>query len=219
MNVSEILRNKRVQHALVASASATLGAVGGYFIGLRKARIHVHITREKSIFDKDHPITKAYEESKTIETMTTTVEEFEIIGDGETQATVTVVLSDDGGWDMEAELATRGDGTQPYIIHQDEYINDEMGFHQSTVTYYAGDNIMADTDDTVIYNHDATMGPLRFGHGTRDETVVYIRNEGIMQEWEVMFNPGHYAQEVMGLQMEQAAEDELRHSVLKFRRD
>jgi hypothetical protein len=125
----------------------------------------------------------------------------------------------DEGWDYEAELATR-DPKIPYIIHQEEFVNDEMGYRQETLTYYRGDDIMADSHDTPIYGYGDLMGELRFGHGSRDKNVVYIRNEGIHMEWEVLLHSGHFATEVLGIEAEKEIEqNELRHSVHKFRRD
>lgn len=132
----------------------------------------------------------------------------------------TLVISnhDDGDWDYEAELSTR-DPRAPYVIHQEEFINDEMGYHQETLSYYAGDDIMADTDDTPIYNYSGLMGELKFGHGSRDPNVVYIRNDAIHMEWEVLLNPGAFSEEVLGLALEKDNENDLRHSVQKFRRE
>jgi hypothetical protein len=125
----------------------------------------------------------------------------------------------DEGWNYETELATR-DPKIPYVIHQEEFINDEMGYHQETLTYYSGDDIMADSHDTPIYGYGDLMGELKFGHGSRDKNVVYIRNEGIHMEWEVLRHSGHFSIEVLGLEAEKEIEqNELRHSVQKFRRD
>lgn len=123
-------------------------------------------------------------------------------------------------WDFDAEVAGR-DPSKPYIIHEEEYIRDEMGFRQETVTYYEGDDIMADPLDTAIHNYKGIMGELRFGHGSNDPNIVYIRNENLNVEWEVLRHSGSFATEVMGLEYERAVEDEIRHSnvVRKFRPD
>lgn len=133
-------------------------------------------------------------------------------------AMVNVFAHDDAGWDYEEELSTRAKG-DPYVIHIEEYIADEMDFRQETLTFYAGDDIMVDSDDTPIYNYAGLMGELKFGHGSRDQNVVYIRNEVLHMEWEILLNPGMFAQEILGLEMEEADENELKHSVQKFRRE
>lgn len=131
---------------------------------------------------------------------------------------INVFAHDDANWDYEHELSTRANG-EPYIIHEEEYISDEMDFRQETLTFYAGDDIMVDSDDTPIYNYTGLMGELKFGHGSRDPNVVYIRNEVLHMEWEILLNPGLFAQEILGLEMERADENELNHSVQKFRRE
>lgn len=121
--------------------------------------------------------------------------------------------SDDAGWDYETELALRDPAT-PYTIHVDEYTNDEMNYHQSTVVFYAGDSVMADDADNNMYGWEQMMGELNFGHGSKDQNAVYIRNERLMLEWEVLRHTGSYETEVGGLEIEEAyeAQDELRHS-------
>jgi hypothetical protein len=131
---------------------------------------------------------------------------------------INVYKLEDDDWDQEAELSTRTK-EEPYVIHQEEYLSEEMGIRQETVTYYVGDDIMADTHDTPIYNWQNLMGELKFGHGTRDPNVVYIRNEDFGMEWEILRNEGCFSIEVLGLELEKEAEDELRHSVQKFRRE
>lgn len=124
-------------------------------------------------------------------------------------------------WDYEVELSQRT-GVDPYVIHADEFISGEMGYAQSTITYYAGDDIMADELDTPIYNHHGIMGELKFGHGSKDPNVVYIRNETMNHEWEILRSEGQFAIEVQGYQIEHGYEEqELKHtnSVPKFRRE
>ena len=77
----------------------------------------------------------------------------------------------DPEWDYEEEVKNRKP-SEPYIIHRDEFFSDEMDFLQSTFTYYAGDNILIDEDDTPIYNHEIVTGPLNFGHGSGDSNVI-----------------------------------------------
>lgn len=132
---------------------------------------------------------------------------------------VNIFTNNSDDWDYEAQLATRNPAV-PYIIHAEEYINDEMGFSQETVTYYAGDDIVAsDQTETPIYNHHQVMGELTFGFGSMDPSIVYIRNERIKKEWEVLLHEGHFATEVLGLRMEEEDERSLRHSVPRMRRD
>lgn len=125
----------------------------------------------------------------------------------------------DGEWDFEFELNNRNP-TEPYVIHQDEFMADEMDFRQSTITYYEGDDIMADENDTPIYNYSDVVGALKFGHGSKDPNVVYIRNETMRMEWEILKHRGKFSLEVAGIEADIELErDTLKHSnsVHKFR--
>lgn len=104
-------------------------------------------------------------------------------------------------WDYDKEVKKRSPDT-PYIIHKDEFYSEESGLTQVTLTYYAGDNIMCDEDDSPIYNHEQVTGPLLFGHGSGDPNVVHIRNEKRKAEYEVLYDPGLYSVDVLGLQIE-----------------
>lgn len=120
-------------------------------------------------------------------------------------------------WNHDEEVASRST-EEPYVLHEDEFIENESGYNQTTVTYYAGDDIMADQEDTPIYNYSGLMGELKFGHGTTDVNVVYIRNDMHKKEWEVLLHPGKFAIEVLGHQYDDE-EVSLQHSVHKFREE
>lgn len=129
---------------------------------------------------------------------------------------INVFKNSDDQWDYEAELSVRTKD-QPYVIHRDEFIQDEMGYDQSTITYYSGDDIMADQSDVPIYNYSAMIGHLKFGHGSGDPDIVYVRNEKLEMEWEILRHLGKYEIEVLGHDIENKYSDNLSHSVLKFR--
>lgn len=129
---------------------------------------------------------------------------------------VNVFKNDNADWDYEVELSNRKPGV-PYILHQDEFIQDEMGYRQDTCTYYQGDDIMTDPHDAPIYNYKSIMGELKFGHGSNDPNVVYVRNESMEMEWEILLHTGFYSYEVLGYEFEREAQEEIRHSVQKFR--
>lgn len=125
-------------------------------------------------------------------------------------------------WDYAKELENRNPDL-PYVIHKDEFYSEESGYTQSTLTYYAGDDILVDEDDTPIYNHDQVIGsPIKFGHGSGDPNVVHIRNDRRRAEYEVIFDPSLYSKEVLGIEIENNTRvQDLRHSrmPLKFREE
>ena len=124
-------------------------------------------------------------------------------------------------WDYKTEIESR-DKRKPYIIHVDEYVADEMGWgSQSTITWYEADQVLCDSHDTPIYNHNEVVGELRFGHGSNDANVVYIRNEELQHEFEVLRDEGSYEEIVLGETMEREVQkQELKHShQMRFRDD
>lgn len=105
------------------------------------------------------------------------------------------------GWDFEEELATRSE-EQPYIIHQDEYQGNEKGYRQTVLTWYAGDNVLADEEEEPIPNADDVVDlnhMSRFGHGTDDINVLFVRNDRLRAEYEICRVSTSYEEEVQGL--------------------
>jgi len=122
----------------------------------------------------------------------------------------TTAVADD--WDYEAEKAQRT-STEPYIIHADEFAADEMDFVQLTCTYYEKDDVLAtDHDNEPFNNYPRVVGELRFGHGSNDPNVVYIRNETSKTEYEIMLDKGSWEEETQGIfEEQQQTRAELKH--------
>lgn len=98
--------------------------------------------------------------------------------------------------------------TAPYVIHRDEFFNEETDFHQSTLTWYDGDKILADEDEKPVYNFHDVIGEMLFGHGSGDPNVFYVRNERLHAEYEILFDERRFEVEVLGLQLETEVEEE-----------
>lgn len=121
-------------------------------------------------------------------------------------------------WNYEEELKARS-SEEPYVIHRDEFYGDEMEFTQSTLTYYSGDDIMVDEDDSPVYNYAIVVGELKFGHGSEDPNVFHVRNEKRRGEYEILYDPGLYSKEVLGLDIEDNQRVKgLKHSSSSVRR-
>lgn len=118
-------------------------------------------------------------------------------------------------WDYEGEYISRST-KEIYIIHRDEYVRDEMGYHQSTIEFYTQDGVMTDALQHPIYNYTDFVGHEaldQFGHGSGDANVVYVRNEREKAEFEVLQNESSYELEVLGMSVEgEYSEDDLKHS-------
>jgi hypothetical protein len=107
-------------------------------------------------------------------------------------------------WNFPKELSQRT-ADRPYIIHQDEFAQNETEFSQVTYTYYAEDDVLVDEDDEIIVDKDETVGQgtlHRFGHGTDDYNIVHVCNPVLELEIEICRTPGSYEVEVLGLEPE-----------------
>lgn len=120
------------------------------------------------------------------------------------------------GWNYADEVATRSPD-RPYVIHRDEFWNEEKGYDQSTLNYYAGDDIMTDSDDTPIYNYQNTVGELLFGLGSGDKNVFFVRNEKLKSEYEIIRDMDSFSSVVLGMDLD--GRSDLKHSTRKFRLD
>jgi hypothetical protein len=109
-------------------------------------------------------------------------------------------------WNYNKEIAQR-DRNHPYIIHENEFQETFPEYQQLQWTYYAGDNILSDERDEVVVRPELVVGEenlKRFGHGSSDENMVYIRNDRLEIEWEITRSWKSHAEEVLGLDPDEA---------------
>lgn len=117
-------------------------------------------------------------------------------------------------FDLEAEMPNRSEEA-PFIITQDEFLEAEPGYEQVTLTYYEGDDTLADEGDQAIPLIDETVGKgtlHRFGHGSGDARTVFVRNDKLSTDFEVVKSDGKYAHEVLGLEHSDEYGNRDRHS-------
>jgi hypothetical protein len=106
-------------------------------------------------------------------------------------------------WDWHEERRGRSPDN-PYVIHVDEKYDDaSQGYDIITVTYYEGDDVLCNDRDEVIGHADRAelIGEgnlLRFGHGSGDPVIVYVRNDKVEIIYEVIRSPHKFAEEVHG---------------------
>lgn len=125
-------------------------------------------------------------------------------------------------WDHEAEVARR-DTAAPYVLHEEEWSDSLPGYTRVTLTYYEGDSTLADEKDEAIPDIDGTVGLAslqRFGEGTEDSRTVFVRNERLTIDFEILLHDGKYAHEVLGFQHGErlVMRDQRRH-LTRFRGD
>jgi hypothetical protein len=113
-------------------------------------------------------------------------------------------------WDWHKERSQRSP-MRPYVIHIDER-DENDAYDAVTWTYYEQDDVVCDERDEVISpeRREQVIGEAnleKFGHGSGDATTVYIRNDQLEMDVEVIQSPNSYAEEVHGFEP-----PELKHS-------
>lgn len=108
-------------------------------------------------------------------------------------------------WDYAKELANRT-AEEPYVVHKDEYGSSETGYEQKTFTYYDEDGVLVDDTERPLPHADLVVGldNLKWGHGSDDENVVFVRNEHMEMEMEIIRSLSSYEREVLGLDNDQS---------------
>lgn len=118
------------------------------------------------------------------------------------------VSNDD--FDFEAEILNRT-GERPYVITHDEFYENEKDYEQIHLAYFQGDDTLVDERDQPVPDEDASVGNdnlTKFGYGSKDENIVFVRNEVLEADFEITRSMGKYAEEVLGLDTESG----LKHS-------
>lgn len=123
------------------------------------------------------------------------------VEEGETETVVEVVEEDE---DDEEEVVVRNPN-EPYIISIKEFMQDRDEYDKVTVSYFEDDDVLCDEREEVIPNVEATVGSdalTKFGELSEDSKIVYVRNERIKTDFEVLRDPGSYSEIVLGFKEE-----------------
>lgn len=123
---------------------------------------------------------------------------------------VVSIFDNDADADEEVDMESRSKD-RPYILTREEYMLSEPDYTQTTVTYFEADEVLADERDAPIENAEKKIGleNLRFGSGSGDPNLVYIRNDALEIDFEVIRSRGAFTHEVLGF------ETEIKHSAHK----
>jgi hypothetical protein len=133
-------------------------------------------------------------------------------------------VEDEAEWDYEQELRIRAENPdKPYILHHDEYFENETEYEQGTLTYYQGDDTLVDEKDMPVPDESNVVGDdalTAFGHGSKDKNTIYVRNESLEMDFEIIRAEGKFSVEVLGFddtEGESLQHAHTRHPNRKFR--
>lgn len=91
---------------------------------------------------------------------------------------------------------------RPYLITEEDFMQNEHDFSQTTFTYYAGDRILANTRDEVMDQVNQIVGHAnleKIQDLPEGKNTIYVRNEKYDSDYEIVVSMGKYSIEVAGL--------------------
>lgn len=101
----------------------------------------------------------------------------------------------------------------PYLISADEFMQNEVEYDQISLSYFEGDKTLADEREEIIPDIEMTVGAdnlLEYGRtGDADKHVVYVRNELLKTDFEIVQEEGSYSVMILG---EQLLEESMSHA-------
>lgn len=82
---------------------------------------------------------------------------------------------------------------RPIIISPDEF-GEAFGYETVSLSYYAGDNVLTDELDEIIYDVEGTVGSDFASHfGEYEDDSVHVRNDKLKIDYEILLDPSSYA--------------------------
>jgi len=106
----------------------------------------------------------------------------------------TVNIFTDPTFDLAEEMKYRTK-EKPYIITHDEYFEADKEYDTIQLTYFEQDDTVVGENDQPVDDVDSQIGEdhlVRFGHGSKDRNVVYVRNDTLQTDYEVTKSAGSY---------------------------
>lgn len=100
-----------------------------------------------------------------------------------------------------AEEISQRSPKKPYIIDVTEF-GEEDGYSKVTLTYFMMDDTLIDEGEVPIEDAERVVGESnldRFGYRSGDPRIIYIRNEKLKADYEVLLHDGSFGEAVHGV--------------------
>lgn len=91
---------------------------------------------------------------------------------------------------------------RPYFISEDEFMNDCETYEKLSLTYYEGDDTLADDRDELVTDIFNTIGDTLGDFGSSVEDILYVRNDRTSCDFEITRSDKSYSEFVLGMQPE-----------------
>jgi hypothetical protein len=199
------MMSKKISSLLTFSAGIIIGGVGAYFVTnkLAKDKFEAELQAEIDDVKEYYKLLRKEGQYSSPETVApkSQKETYKEIMDnyiyGEPVESTTYVEVTE-----EEEVI---DKSKPYVISLKSYMEDREDMDKQCVTYFEGDDVLCDDRETVIPDIETTIGNdacTKFGQDSEDENVVYVRNEQINTDFEVVRDPRSFSEVVLGFREE-----------------
>jgi hypothetical protein len=114
-------------------------------------------------------------------------------------------------FDPEPEEAPEIDGvvtldrSRPYLIPEEVFMDedeDQSKFSKITITYWEEDDTLCDEREAIIPDIEGTVGAINlhsFGQNEGQRDVIYVRNERLKADYEIVRESASYSKVILGL--------------------
>lgn len=89
----------------------------------------------------------------------------------------------------------------PYAIDANTFFENQAGYKNISLTWFNGDKVLMDENDGVVETVSTNIGNhnlKKFGHLSGDANVVYVRNEHLQVDFEILLSQEKYSEVVLG---------------------
>lgn len=192
--VQYILKHKATIPAAVGVLSFGVGVAVGYFARKREGiSLETYEQLKLDYLDYDPP----YEFEELYKDEDERPEQPQ--DEEEDAAEVDVELEPDPSKMVRKNVFNDGPGEAPHVITEEDFFSSDLGYPKRVYTYFSGDDVMTDEEETPVYWYEKVLGPLSFGEGSNDPSTFFVRNHKTKSEYQIVKDEDSYSEMVLGI--------------------
>lgn len=192
--------NKKISSILSFSAGLIAGGVAGYF-GTKK---YLETVFEADLQDQIEDVKSYYSLLRKEGNFSTPETAKETLSQVVRQYQFDQP-EDPANEDIEEPLEEKTDNENPFIISVEEFMEERHDLEKVTLTYYEGDDVLCDDRDVAILDYEKSIGNdalSKFGELSKEPNVVYVRNEQLEIDYEIVKDRRSFTEAVLGIREE-----------------